>query len=274
MPDESPENTAAADADEAAGADDLLGGLESLLEEEGSGFDLPDEELTEDDISDLFAGDDDDEDTPAAGPVAASRSTSARDTRRQDRTDRRRRDTEDYRNLEAHLQATPLGIEVAEDRMTARVSRITGDNTFEEITELLRREAITYGLDSEALRSALAKGARGQNQFEVVVARGKPPRVLKATHIIHHLPRDLITGESDSKTDFERLKLAVEGQYLEACKSWQGPVKIVRQVDVISEIVPAQVEPGIDVHGQPLHMTAVDDVKLEVGDNVTLSEEA
>ena len=258
VPDESPEKTAGTSSDDAAEADaDLLGGLESLLEEEGSGFDLPDEELTENDLTDLFS--DGGEESADDDVPAPARAGSTHDVRRQDRTARRRRDLEEYRNLEAHLQATPLGIEVGEDRMTARVSRITGDNTHEDITELLRREGITHGVDNEAIRAALGKAARGQNQFEVVVARGKPPRVLKPTEVVHHLPRDLITGEEETKTAFERLKLAIEGQYLEACKSWQGSVRIVRQGDTVSEIVAAQVEPGIDVFGQPLEIARVED---------------
>ena len=272
MPDESPEKTAGTSSDDAAEADaDLLGGLESLLEEEGSGFDLPDEELTENDLTDLFS--DGGEESADDDVPAPARAGSTHDVRRQDRTARRRRDLEEYRNLEAHLQATPLGIEVGEDRMTARVSRITGDNTHEDITELLRREGITHGVDNEAIRAALGKAARGQNQFEVVVARGKPPRVLKPTEVVHHLPRDLITGEEETKTAFERLKLAIEGQYLEACKSWQGSVRIVRQGDTVSEIVAAQVEPGIDVFGQPLEIARVEDIRLEPGDHVSLSED-
>jgi uncharacterized protein len=273
MPEEDPEETTATGDDDVSADIDILGGLESLLEEEGSGFDLPDEDMSENDISDLFG--EDTEDLPEVLPTAPAqgRTDSARDTRRQDRGNRRRRDLEDYRNLEAHLQATPLGVDVAEDRMTARVSRLTADNTLEEILDLLRREGITHGVDDEAIRTALSKTTRGQNQFEVVVARGKPPRVIKPTEIVHHLPRDLVTGDTEAKTAFERLKMALEGPYLEACKSWQGTVKIVRKGDPVSEIIAAQIEPGIDVHGEPLGMASVSDVNLEVGDHVSLSED-
>lgn len=54
MPDE---DKTTSDANQPAEEEaDLLGGLESLLEEEGSGLDLPNDEFTENDISDLFAG--------------------------------------------------------------------------------------------------------------------------------------------------------------------------------------------------------------------------
>jgi len=56
----------AEDPNEATAEDgDLLGGLESLLDEEGSGLDLPDDdELGEDELTDLFADDDEEELAP------------------------------------------------------------------------------------------------------------------------------------------------------------------------------------------------------------------
>jgi len=158
--------------------------------------------------------------------------------------------------------------------MTARVSRLTADNSMEDIADLLRREDITQGIDEEVIRAALSKAARGQNQVDIVITRGKPPRVVKPTEIVHHLPRDLITGDEEAKTPFERLKLATEGPYIEACKSWQGPVKIVRQGETISEIIPAEIELGIDVHGQPLEMTNLEETRLDTGDNLSLSEDS
>ena len=270
MADESPEKTAG--AGQASGDTDLLGGLESLLEEEGSEYDLADEELAEEDIADVFSGEEDFS-ADVSAPSAPAGSTSVRDIRRHERRQRQRRDLQDYKNLETHLQATSLGIEIAEDGMTARVSRITSDNSHEEIVGLLRRAGITEGIDDESIRAAVAKAASGKNQFEVVVARGKPPRVLKPTEIVHHLPSGLITGEQETGTPFENLKKAIEGEYLESCKSWRGPVRIVREGDTISEIVPAQVEPAIDVRGKPLEIDSLEGVALVAGDNVSISED-
>jgi hypothetical protein len=74
MPDESTEKNAD------AGDDDLLGGLESILEEEGLGYDLPDEERTEDDISHLFSGDEEDSSDVVTAPSGPARAEfSARD---------------------------------------------------------------------------------------------------------------------------------------------------------------------------------------------------
>jgi hypothetical protein len=70
MPDENSEETTATGGNVPPADVDILGGLESLLEEEGSGFDLPDDELTENDISDLFSEDSEDaSEDPVVPPV-------------------------------------------------------------------------------------------------------------------------------------------------------------------------------------------------------------
>ena len=266
MADEKPETTENEPEELAAATDDdVLGGLESLLDEEGAGLALPDEDLTEDDLNDLFDDDDDDIDVDDA-PTAAR-------TPKEARQERKQRDREDYRNLEAHLQVTPLGLVVADDKMAVRVSRITADNSAEEILALLKREKIVHGIDHDSIRSALSKAATGQHQFEVTVARGQRPKVLEETHIVYHLPDDLITDPEAQKTDFERLKRLMEGQYLEACKNWRGPVKIVRKGDLVAELKHAEIELGCDVFGQEVNLEGRGGMTLEVGDNVTLSED-
>ena len=245
------------------------GGLEALLDEEGSGLDLGDGSLDGDELADLFDGEDEDE----APAKAVRQSRSDRTGTRRSRQERKQRDKEEYRNLEAHLQSTPLGLQVSEDKMTVRVSRITVDNTAEEIVGLLKRQGITTGIDHEAIRSALTKANSGQNQFEVTVARGQRPKVLKPTHIVHHLQRELITDKDATKTPFERLKRLLEGEFLEACKSWRGPVKFVRKGDLVCELVDADIEPGHDVYGQDVNLASRDGVALVAGENTTVSED-
>jgi len=266
MADEKPDAAEREPLEPALAADeDILGDLESLLDEEGAGLVLPDEDLTEGDLNDLFDEDEDgaDDDQPA---------TSSR-TGREARQERKQRDKEDYRNLEAHLQATPVGLVVSEDKMAVRVSRITSENSVEEILALLKREKITYGIDHEGVRAALAKANTGQNQFEVTVARGQLPKVLEETHIVHHLPSELITDPAEQKTDFERLKRLMWGEYLEACKNWHGPVKMVRKGDLVAELKHAETQLGADVFGAEVGLDGREGVVLEVGDNVTLSED-
>ena len=252
------------------GEEDVLGGLESLLEEEGEGFDLPDEDLSADDLTDLFDEGEEAEEQEAKG-VGALKPAAA--DRRSERRERKRRDEDEYRNLEASLQASPLGVQIAEDRLTVRVSRVTIDYSAEEIVQLLKRHKVVNGIDHEAIRSAIAKASNGQVQYEVTVARGTPPRILKTTRIDYHLPPDLVTGREETKTPFELLKQCLEGEYAEACKSWQGPVKLVSKGEVLAELVPAEIEPGCDVHGQPITMQEIGAATLESGDHTTISDD-
>ena len=108
MPDESTEKTAD------AGDNDLLGGLESILEKEGLGYDLPDEELTEEDSSDVV--------TAPSGPARAE---SVREIRRQKRGERRRRDLQDYRNLQTHLTSTASNLKWPTSTMSSSRQEIT-----------------------------------------------------------------------------------------------------------------------------------------------------
>ena len=271
MDDEKDPKQASSTEEENAGDDaDLLGGLESLLDEESTGLDLGDDDLSEDDLTDLF---DEDEETSEPESAKAARQTKDRGRPRSARQDRRLRDQEEYQNLEAHLRATPLGLEISDDKMTATVSRITADNSLEEILDLIKREKIVNGIDHDAIRAALSKAATGQSQYEVTVARGDRPNVVTPTEIVHHLPEELITEKDAQKTDFERLKRLLDGEFLEACKNWEGPVKFVRKGDLISEIIPAEIEPGCDVFGGQVALENTATLSLEAGDNVTLSED-
>ncbi len=68
MADEKPDAAEREPLEPALAADeDILGDLESLLDEEGAGLVLPDEDLTEGDLNDLFDEDEDgaDDDQPA-----------------------------------------------------------------------------------------------------------------------------------------------------------------------------------------------------------------
>ncbi|MFH1572023.1 MAG: flagellar assembly protein A [Gemmatimonadota bacterium] len=248
-------------------AGDVLGGLESLLQEEGSGFQLPDEDLSADELTDLF------EEGEEVPPPDASPLKAAVHDRRTERRERRRRDDEEYRNLEASLQASPLGVQISEDRMVVRVSRITIDFSAEDIVQLLKRHNVVSGVDHDAIRTAISKAVNGQIQYEVTVARGTPPKILKPTRIDFRLPRDLITGPNETKTPFELLKQCLEGQYVEACKSWKGPAKLVRKGEVLAELVPAEVEPGCDVHGQTVTVEALGGMALQCGDHTSISED-
>ena len=121
-----------------ANSEDLAGSLESLLEEKGLYLGDDDEALSEDDLDALFDGDEED-----SKPTVSARS---RDTWTS-RADRKKKDTADYRDLEAQMKLDPLGIQISDDKMTAWISRITADNSLEEIVSLLGRHNIKAGID-------------------------------------------------------------------------------------------------------------------------------
>ena len=281
MADQHPEETdTSADQDLAQEDNGLLGDLESLLEEEGMGLDSDEddeggEKSAEDELADLFADDDDLElagpaPTPAASPAASSRKT--RDDMQSLRRNRRRDDADTFKNLDAQIQLSPNGIKVSEDKLVAVIDRITPDDSHEHILDLLADQNICVGINQENIRSALAKARTGQTQYEITVARGTPPKVLKDAKIVHQLSADIIEKDA-KKSHFERLKAILEGPHAEAAKSWKGITKIVSKGEVISELIPVETQEGKDVYGEVLTVAMPDDLKLEAGENTTLSED-
>jgi len=262
-----PEGESASPAEGGEPSDDVVEGLESLLDEEGADFDLPDE-----DLADLF-GEGEDAETAAPAAPAGPRFAPSRG-RQSRRREQRQRDDDEYRALKASLLATPLGVQVTDDSMTARVSRITVENSAEEIIRILSQHEVVYGIDHDAISTALTKAGTGQVQYEIAVARGRRPKVLEPAHIKHHLPDALITAPDQENTAFERLKRVLEGEHVEACKSWTGSAKMVRPGDLLAELVPAELEPGCDVFGHTVALEGTAGLQLQAGDNATVSEDA
>ena len=262
-------------ADDSDDDGDLLGGLESLLEEEGVSLE-DDEALSEDDLGDIFSDGEPDEDAdeaaPAAAPAPASRQR--RGGGRSNREERRSRDNEAFKNLDAQIRLTPMGIQVSDDQLEATISRVTPESTFEEVSTLLKKHKIAVGIDNEGIRSALAKARNGQVQYEVVVARGQPPQITKDAEVVYHLPDELSAEGSGGKmTAFERLKSSLDGPHVEAVKSWQGAVKVVRKGDVIGEVSSARVDPGEDVFGEAIAPEVPNSITLKSGDNTTVADD-
>lgn len=246
--------------------DGLLEGLESLLEEEG--IELDDEALDDEELDSIF-DDDDDEDV---APTARARSTSAS---RAVRGDRRNRDRQAFQNLETQMKLDPLGIQISEDRLTATLSRITAENDYEGIIRFIQSQKIISGLDHEGIRAAIGKAHRGQDVYGVVVARGRPAKILKSAEVAYHLPPEVMNKNNISAqmTDFEVLKHVLDGPHIDALKSYKGVVKIVGKGDIISELVAMQVEQGKDVYGDPIEVEIDEERFLEFGDNTDLSED-
>ena len=248
---------------------DLLDSLGDLLAEEG--VDLDEEDLFP---GGILAADEDSKALPHPPPAPPnSASTKGRRTSpRANRKDRRNRDIEAYKNLDAQIRLTPMGLQVSDDQLVATISRITSEDTFEEITSLLKKNKIKVGIDNEGIRSSLAKARLGNPQYGVEVARGTPPVLINETEIIYHLPKALTKEAHGGKlTSFERLQKMLVGSSPNSFRSWKGLVKVVRKGDVISELSLAEVHPGEDVYGRTVGLEKPDLVRLKSGENTSLS---
>ena len=244
-----PEDAASPDSENQADSskDGLLGELESILEEEGLELDVP--ELTEEDLL-----------VPAPDSGETNNTPTSPNKRRKRKTDQRRRARSTQRHnafqeVGSHLQTAAMGLEVAKDKMAVRITKLTKDNTIEEVLALLAENNITAGIDKEAILNALGRARRGQNQFEVLVAQGKLPVVRKKSRVAYHLPKEFLakaTGDED--TPFERLKTLLEEGTQEGLKAWKGPVKMVSKGELVCELKKSRIRPRLQClrrTGQP-----------------------
>ena len=252
-------------------AKEILNGLEDLLEEEGVDLDQQEDGQIEDGLPALF----NDKENAASTTSQPPPPPQQRLTSHSARVDRRSRDLEDFKSLDAQMQLDPTGVQISEDRLSATISRITVDTSYEQILGLLKANNIVCGIDHEGIRAALNRAGRGQAVLGMVVARGRPPKITKGAEVVHHLPEKMLSArrQGSQMTDFERLKHALENPHLKEVKSWRGPVKIVRQGDVISRWMPARVEPGENIFGEPLYMEGPGRISLACGEHTSLSED-
>ncbi len=254
---------------EVSNGESLLEGLESLLAEEGLSLEG---EIDEEELDLLLEGDGDLGEEIKGEPAPRNRSRSAQ---RSKGTERRSRDRADFHNLDTQMQVAPLGVIVSQDQLTATLSHITEDHDYETVIELIRSRGISHGIDYVAIRSAINSARRGISCRELVIARGHPPQRIKEASTVYRLPVEVMQKKkpSDKMTDFELLKHILEGRHIEAIRSYRGVVRPVIPGDVITEIIPAEIEPGVTVFGTPFDLEQDDEVYLQIGDNTDLSED-
>ena len=250
---------------------DLISGLEHLLAEEGT--DLEEEELSP---NDFLSNDQNSLKHPQTvrpnNDTSGSKGRRRRQTRK--RQERKHRDQIDFKNLHSQIQATPTGIQISDDHLLATINRITSEISFEEISLMLNKNKIKFGIDYEMIRSALAKTRLGQIQYEVVVARGKSPSVVIGAKPIFNLPKELTKQfKTHELTSFELLKKILDGPKFDALKLWKGPVKVVQKGDVISEMGCPTLQPGMDIYGQEIRFLTTKTNKLKSGQNTSLSQD-
>lgn len=252
-----------------ANGESILEGLESLLAEEGLSLEG---EIDEDALDQLL---DEEDDLDAAIEEDSAPQNRARSTQRSTRAERRNRDRADFNNLDTQMQVAPLGVVVSEDQLTATLSHVTEDHDYEAVIDLIRSRGISHGIDYVAIRSAINSARRGIPCRDLVIARGHPPQTIKEASVAYRLPVEVMQKKktSDKMTDFELLKHILEGQHIEAIRSYRGVVRPVKPGDAIAEIIPAEIEPGVTVFGTPFDIDQDDEVYLQIGDNTDLSED-
>lgn len=194
--------------------------------------DLPDDGVIEPDLDELFA-----DLSPPPGQTAAS--PAKRPTGRQ-------RDLQE--ELDAVLRGRPAELVIADDRLSAWLTRVDPGTTSEVIVALLRRHNVCYGVDQAAVRQALARAAGGRVLREVVVARGTAPRVLQPA-------RTECRPDLSSSRVLDRLKALFEAPAV-APEGWSEPVCLVASGERLAERFPAVVEAGRDVLGGPVGLLA------------------
>ncbi len=205
--------------------------------------------------------------------ASAAPTTPARVDSRAIREERRQQDLQDFRGLDAKMTVTPLAVTIAEDRLTAVANRITSDDNYEAVLRAAQTAGVSWGLDHEAIRTAVNRASRGQGVRQVVVAHGQAPRVLAPPSVHYHLPAELLTPPpGTTQTDFDRLRQLLSGAHEDAFEAWKGTVCVVRPGDVLAERVKARIEAGVDVCGAPLSLQLAPAQPLMAGDRTSLAD--
>jgi uncharacterized protein (DUF342 family) len=190
--------------------------------------------------------------------------------------DRRVRDMQAFRDLDAQMASDTMGLDVSADRLTAQLKKVDPDDTLASILSLLQTHKITAGIDQEAIRTALTRARGGAHQYDVVVARGVSPVVRRPGGIHYHLPAELVARKTESgftPTPYDELRRLLGGPLLGDLAAVPGPVAIVHRGDVVAELRAAQVEPGRDVFGGPIIPEQPPLPELKAGENTALSED-
>lgn len=183
------------------------------------------------------------------------------------RTERRERDLQEYRNLEGILRHGPVTVKVSEDGLIAHITRIDNQTTHNSVMALLQRHRVYFGIDLEAIQDALIKAGRGEVLYEVVVAKGVPPKVLGDPKIYYR------EGMESGTVSFKRLSQLFQAPSAESLHGWNEAVPTVAKGDVLAEIVAAKTEVGKNVYGEVLEAQVVHTVELEAGENTTLDSQ-
>lgn len=128
----------------------------------------------------------------------------------------------------------------------------------DDIVQQLMMSKVKYGIDQEAIDSFL--GDKEYNK-DYILAKGKPPRQGTDAKVQYHFntsPNTKPKRNPNGTVDYHDL----------------NTVSMVREGQVLATLIPADKgEDGCDVYGNVIKPRSVKEVKLEFGNNITLSED-
>lgn len=180
----------------------------------------------------------------------------------QDRTGKRKSSIDESSQFSSEFGAF-VDLQISEDRVQVwiRVPKtVQGTTDVEPVKQLIKKRGIKHGIVADMdIRNFLKNCTDPHEKF--VVAQGKAPSVGKPAEIIYHF--NVQSDEAgiineDGSIDFTS----------------RGDSPFVKRGQLLAEKKPMeQPKSGIDVFGETLLVGDVDDVPLEGGDGVELSED-
>lgn len=175
-------------------------------------------------------------------------------------------DGEYHLRVRAHVDAS-VGIDIADDRMSAQLTLREGSGTGRRLTMELIQEAIgaagvTTGVDAEVIEKALAAAQGGVDVDGVTVATGTPP-------------------VDQSENTLEMLVDTDRGQAVRIRRDGTADYKTRDDITTVSKdqqlcrILPSQQEPidGVTVTGEAVPARTVSGLELDLGDNIRREEQ-
>jgi len=156
-----------------------------------------------------------------------------------------------------------VDLQISEDRVQAwiRVPKtVQGTTDIEPVKQLIKKRGIKYGVTEDIEVRKFLKNCKDPHE-KFIVAKGVAPSVGKPAEIIYYFNTESESAgviNEDGSIDFKS----------------RGDSPFVKRGQLLAEKKPVeQPKSGIDVFGESLLVGDVDDVPLEGGDGVELSED-
>ncbi|MBU2431055.1 MAG: DUF342 domain-containing protein, partial [Proteobacteria bacterium] len=180
----------------------------------------------------------------------------------QDRTGKKKSTIDESSQFSSEFGAF-VDLQISEDRVQAWIripKSVHGTTDIEPIKALMKKRGISYGIVSDTEIRRFLKDCTDPHE-KFVVAQGIAPSVGKPARIIYHF-----------KTESEQAGVINEDGSIDFTSRGESP--FVKKGQLLAEKIPMQhPKSGTDIFGETLLVGDVDDVPLEGGEGVELSED-